>query len=314
MHTNSTLGDNSDIFDLDNFTASFYSKLAVPCFFMITGALLLKKEKQITVQSCLCKYVRRILLALFLFGVPFALVKTFFETKTLSLHSLLDAFLAVLQNESWDHLWYLYALIGAYLLLPILKRFTDDCTKNELLYACSLLLFFDCLVPVINAACGIEIAFTIWLPLRPCFYILAGHYLSEHPLKIKLWFSFICAILLLAVIWGLDGCMSGDLYTAVKTCLVVLVSVAVFTAFQTLHINISERTKTMLWRIDRLCFGVYLVHPVFIHLMYRFFHISPVNFGDSIIAVLLFFLGFSAVSFAASWVMSLIKPLKKYVL
>ena len=94
----------------------------------------------------------------------------------------------------------------------------------------------------------------------------------------------------------------------------VSVSTAVFVTFLTLQIDIPERTKTALWRIDRLCFGVYLIHPVFIHLMYRFFNISPVNFGDSILAVLVFFVGFSIVSFAASRVMSLIKPLREYVL
>lgn len=320
LHTNGTLERNAEIFSLGERAVLLYQRCvsmmcwAVPCFFMITGALLLNKEKQITVQSCFCKYIRRILLALFLFGVPFALMKTLFETKTLSLHSLSDALLAVLQNKSWDHLWYLYALIGAYLLLPILKRFTDNCTKNELLYACLLLLFFGCIVPVINAAGGIEIAITVWLPLRPCFYMLAGHYLSKYTPKIKLRQLSACALFLLAVLWVLDGCGTTELLTSVKTCLVVSVSTAVFVTFLTLQIDIPERTKTALWRIDRLCFGVYLIHPVFIHLMYRFFNISPISFGDSILAVLVFFVGFSTVSFAASRVMSLIKPLREYVL
>lgn len=287
---------------------------SVPCFMMITGALLLKKDKNLTVKACLNKYARRIALVLLLFGIPFALMTILFETKTLVLRSVLDAVLAVLQEQSWDHLWYLYTLFGAYLLLPILKKFTDNCTQSELLYACGLLLFFDCVIPILNAAIGIKIAFTVWMPLKPCYYILAGHYLSKYSPKIKPWMSAVVSIITLSVLWIFKGFETSEVVSALQSCLVVIVSTAVFLTFTTLRVTAGEKLKQVLWHIDRLCFGVYLVHPVFINLVYRFFKLTPVNFGDNIFAILLFFVEFTVTSFAASWIMNLIKPLRKYVL
>ena len=320
LHTNVTVGDYADLLQLSEKSLLFYNRLtgtmcwAVPCFFMITGSLLLKKEQVITIQICLQKYVRRIILALFLFGILFSLMMIIFETKAFNFHNIWDALMMVFQNQSFAHLWYLYSLVGAYLLLPIFKKFTDNCSKNELLYVCVLLLLFDCAVPVLDAVLGIKIAFTIWLPLRPCYYILAGHFLSEYPPKLRTWISFACAILALLVIWILNGFDNDDLLMSIETCLVVIASTSVFVTVKALKVNVHERYLPFIWKFDRLCFGVYLVHPVFIQLMYRFFHISPNSFGDSIIAILIFFIGFATVSFAVSWIMSLIMPLKKYVL
>jgi surface polysaccharide O-acyltransferase-like enzyme len=44
----------------------------VPMFMMVSGVLFLDPEKNISIKILLTKYVLRLLLALFVFGVPFA--------------------------------------------------------------------------------------------------------------------------------------------------------------------------------------------------------------------------------------------------
>ena len=129
LHTCSTLAENAEMFHLSKIQLCFFSAAyqmmdwAVPCFFMITGALLLNPEKVITASECVWKYGRRIVLALFLFGTPFAMLKIIMETGSVNVSVLPLALKAVLENQGLSHLWYLYVLIGIYLILPMLRWF-----------------------------------------------------------------------------------------------------------------------------------------------------------------------------------------------
>ena len=92
--------------------------------------------------------------------------------------------------------------------------------------------------------------------------------------------------------------------------LVALMTMAIFNIFE----DIKLQENDLLWKIDRLCFGVYLIHPLFIQFTYRVLGITPMKFGITWIGTIVLFVFFVACSFAFSYIASLIKPLKKYVL
>lgn len=93
--------------------------------------------------------------------------------------------------------------------------------------------------------------------------------------------------------------------------MIVVISALVFVLFKGADIKSGDK----LWYMDRLCFGVYLVHPLFINFVYKFLKISPVDAGKGYpLAVVAFWTFFVVCSFAVSWLIYLIKPLKKYVL
>jgi len=83
LHTCSTLAQNSDVFVMTEHQQIFFNfsyhimYWAVPVFFMISGSLLLKPEKEISSKQCITKYCRRIIFALFLFGFPLAIIKIY---------------------------------------------------------------------------------------------------------------------------------------------------------------------------------------------------------------------------------------------
>ena len=87
-------------------------------------------------------------------------------------------------------------------------------------------------------------------------------------------------------------------------------TMAIFNIFE----DIKLQENDLLWKIDRLCFGVYLIHPLFIQFTYRVLGITPMKFGITWIGTIVLFVFFVACSFAFSYIASLIKPLKKYVL
>lgn len=83
-------------------------KWAVPCFIMISGALLLNPNRPVTWKK-IKKYIVRMILVLCSFGYIFSLMELIFSSGTVSLKMVLHAALNVIQGDSWSHMWYIYA-------------------------------------------------------------------------------------------------------------------------------------------------------------------------------------------------------------
>lgn len=81
-------------------TFNSLSNWSVPMFFMLTGVLLLRRDKVIEYKDCICKYAKRILLPLFIFGVPIAWLEIFTETRAVSLDCILDGIIRVISGNS----------------------------------------------------------------------------------------------------------------------------------------------------------------------------------------------------------------------
>ncbi len=287
---------------------------AVPVFFMMTGALLLKPDRQISVKQCLSKYCLRVVLALFVFGIPFAIMRLYAESEALEPMILLKAVGCVFTNGGLSHFWYLYSIIGIYLLLPALK-IVVVAGKDLVRYL--LIAMFICVYcfPTLSNFLNVNIAFS--MPLTyPVFYVMLGHYLTEYTGKWKIQHC-ICGIILIVVVIVLTDYynFAPDVWTTNYSPIVAMLATVVFMMFKNIGQNpLEERKSSRLWTIDRLCFGVYLVHPVFIQFAYRVLKITPLKFDLYPLVTFLFFLVFAMCSFLASWVLSQVKPLKKYIL
>ena len=95
---------------------------AVPCFVMVTGALLLDPAREIGFSKLFGRYIRRILLALVIFTLLFALFDAVTKGETVGPAALKDWLFALFFDKSWAHMWYLYMLLGLYLLLPFYRK------------------------------------------------------------------------------------------------------------------------------------------------------------------------------------------------
>lgn len=157
LHTCNTISNNAENYDLtwmQTFvltTGNYLMNWAVPIFLMITGALLLNEKKIITYKDCITKYCKRMVLALFIFGIPFSMLEIIMNTKQVSFSLLPQSVLNVLTGNSWSHLWYLYSLIGIYLVLPMLKAFVDKASRRDLETLLAILLIFNFAIPFANS-------------------------------------------------------------------------------------------------------------------------------------------------------------------
>ena len=319
MHAASTLTDNPDLFPLSGGEQAFFRAIircmtwCVPCFLMVTGALLLKREKPVSIADCVFKYARRAFLALVVFGIPFAMMIEFASTRRLSLSLIPNAIVRILSNDSFAHLWYLYMLIGIYLLLPMIKAFTDNCTDEALGYILLVLYVFNFVLPAASALSGIAIAFK--LPAESCylFYLLAGHYLTRRrpawSSNAALMLSTVALCLSATVVACACRWDRADVVASYSSPVTALCAAAVFSLFG----RLKGETPARALALDRLTFGVYLIHPLFIHVLYRLLGITP---AGSLFFIMLPVIacGVAVASFLATRALMLIRPLREYVL
>lgn len=91
-------------------------------FFIITGYLWLSDGKICTLKKMLPN-IRRFVLVLFTFGLGYAIMEHFFMTRSISFALLRSSLQDVFNGNLWDHMWFVYAIIGVYLVLPVFKPF-----------------------------------------------------------------------------------------------------------------------------------------------------------------------------------------------
>jgi surface polysaccharide O-acyltransferase-like enzyme len=278
----------------------------VPIFLMISGVLFLNPAKKIPLKKLFSKYILRIFLALILFGFVYAFMELFYESHfQFEFLQIVQAFLNVLQGKIWAHMWYLYMVLGIYLMLPLLKPFAEHVSRTTYTYILIVLFVFVGLLPTIQLFTHIEIGFGIPLASLYVFYFLLGHYLHYYDVHVK-------NIIGVAVIFLYTLCVLilplERLDSTILTPLIILVTTAVFSLVR--HNSKTDRGYT---KLTMLCFGVYLIHPFFIHILFKGFgnllggiHLSFVFISGLIVV--------SGLSFLFTFVARKIKIIRDYLL
>ena len=280
----------------------------VPLFLMISGALLLDPEKEIPVSVLLKKYVRRIVLAILLFGTLFAFLELMAFPEGLHSSAPGEAFLQMLSGDSWAHLWYLYAALGIYLVLPVLRGFSRTADGDTYRYILIVLFVFLSLLPFFAEITGFRTGFYLPFSGIYVFYFLAGYYVSAYlripgACGLPGLTAAACAVLIaVSRVSHLPFALDYD------TPLIVVYSVCLFMVFLRLRGTFPRAGV-----LAKYVFGMYLTHTVFLNLLYKICHITPLAAGGYVL-IPVFWAGAFLFSLAASAVLALIPPLRKYVL
>lgn len=107
---------------------------AVPSFLMMSGSLLLDTRKYISLKKLYGKYICRMVTVLLTFGFAFAWLEIIFDQESFRLFQIPKALLRVLTGDTWAHMWYIYCLIGIYVLLPMYKIIAEKASDEQIQY------------------------------------------------------------------------------------------------------------------------------------------------------------------------------------
>lgn len=161
-----------------NYTVSFIVRnlmfWAVPCFVMVTGALLLNPHKRVGYGKVLTKYIPRMVVALVLFSGIFYAIDVACGFTDLSSATVRDLLKSLITGQRlWSHMWYLYTMIALYLIIPLLNPLLRLGKKTAV--AASVVLFvFLSILPMLSSL--LDISFSFYMPLHTIYplYLLLG--------------------------------------------------------------------------------------------------------------------------------------------
>lgn len=196
--------------------------------------------------------------------------------------------------------------------LPILRSFVRQANKPDTKLVIVVLAIVEFLFPIVENVFNMKIAFE--LPMTyPVFYVLIGYYIFIHRKELKKYrkLSWLIISLISLIIWIFNYVMNDSkILMGYNNPIIALLAISVFFLFVTREWKFNDKV----WHVDRLCFGVYIIHVVCIQLCYRGIKVTPVDFQLWPVATVIFFATFAICSFILARMMYSIRPFKEYVL
>ena len=333
----------------------------VPIFLLISGYLFLNPERTLTYPVMIKKYCRRIALAILLFGVPYAASELVVAERTFRIRMIPEALKMTLTGHTWSHMWYLYLILFLYLITPLLKKVLRVLPVWAVVAMMAVIFLGSSVAPFLNKVLDVNS-----IPVLPdggvyFLYYLCGYLfavrevcvdkaessgtsgkgmeagLDTEPVRGKrignVWLMA-AAVLMMGMI--LSRTLAGfSIQMAYNYPFTVLLAVLLFAAGwngggdgAALAAREKDRIHRIPWQeAGALSFAVYLVHPVYVNLLYKFVKITPftvleqcgvqsVAAGQAVLILLLaaFCLVVLALATATAWVLRKIPVLRKYVL
>lgn len=270
---------------------------AVPVFFMITGYCLLKKPS--LTYKYIFAHIWKYVCVLFTVGFAYGLMGEIFEYRTINLAIILQALYNVVAGELWDHMWFVYAIIGIYLVMPVIHLFMKQDQRNGQILT-ALLFVFNILLPTFEEflPVGVRLPFDGYL-----FYVCMGGLLARECLS-KKWTVAIYLAGLLAFGWIILVWEYWELgYCHLAVC-AMAVSVFLFVS------KLDMKPKKLLLGLSGCTWGVYLIHPFFINMAIKVLEIDVLS-SYAYVKLLALLIAVLAVSFGATYVLRKIPLVKK---
>ena len=310
-----SVGNTELIFD--NAIIPLLVRMAVPMFFMMSGALFLNPDRNVTRDS-ICSHLEKILINLCLCGYLMAIIELIVVSKSFEPKFLYIAVVNLLQEKTWSHLWYLYATVGLYLITPILRPWISNISRRGFSEAIIVAVVLFSVIPTINDILSLQITqFGLTTPRGALLWYLLGYYLlviHEDCKSYKKGLLHLALLLgaVLTAVFGIVGFqMKITLIQPYHIC-IVLYSSALYIIMLRNRL-IEQVAKSRIIKLLSSCsLVVYIIHPVFLNVLYKGIHLYPDRFPPVLGEALIFFL-VSAASVIGALIIKKIPLLKKYV-
>ncbi len=261
------IGDKSFIISLIFNTVS---RISVPIFIMISGALLLDRSFDLK------KYLKRIIKFIILI-IVWDIIYLLWEWKYLGI--TYDQLYKLLLNPYRAHLWFLYTIVLLYALQPVLRIILNKCNKTAKYIL--LIAWF-----ILSTACmlnhTIANIFTIFSYIG---FFIVGKYLydfikNNDLRKYNILFILVMIIcfttsILLNYFSSMKYNMFYNLYFAYRTPFIILAS---FSFYALVISNYrKDSLNKVIMKLSDLSFGVYLIHGIFLDITIRTFTYQSIN-------------------------------------
>jgi len=294
--------DNRALWNFSNVFACLFT-LAVPLFFMMSGALLLEQEKTADLGQLFRHRLPKVVVP----ACVWTALILFYRCLTGNGAAAKTAFLRLLNDPVMVPYWFLYALGAMYLLSPMLKKMTDNLSDAHWNYMMALWVFLTLGLSTLRqfVPASWQLTFTEHWTLNINVvggylgYFLLGAYLErlERTFSKKTLASvsvILAVVSILGTRWNsYHIAVYTDHFTNYLTLLTMVRSAALFLLAKAC-LRGREPKSRLVPCLAGLSFGVYLIHPLAIGLGEKLWvryinYVAPITIPQQVV----FYLGVS---------------------
>lgn len=254
-------------------------RFAVPVFLMITGVFTLNNPENKNFSYFYKKSLKNIFVPTIIFTIIYASYQIIisFTFKDIKVENIIKN---MILGEPYYHLWYMYMLIGVYILIPFIIRLKDDIGIKR--FKMVSILFFPIAILSLWTT-EFKFNWNFGMSFLYCSYVMIGYIISKN-VKNKSLIKFIIFLILgillelLATYKVNDIILQGITFDEVKytiqgpsSPIIALASIFIFIAFSNLEI------KQNFYFISSLTFYIYLVHAGVFDVIKRIFRILNIE-------------------------------------
>ena len=284
------------------------TRINVPLFFMISGALLFQKDEDLL--CVLRKRFARIVVLLIVFDLLLVLITKINSLLSGSEYniSIIDLLVGILKNTipGSEPYWYLFSYLSVLFVLPFLQRIAKDITKVEIVSLVVLHFLISSLFPLINIFCvykGIDMSVSIngnfAVPFaieKPYFYTMLGYYLEYNVDIKKIKLPHMCLLILSAMVgivlsnvctildYRINGAYSQN-YVQLFDYLTTIVAFILIKYIYVVKIEkrAGERFNRIICFMGSMTLGIYMLDPCFKLVFYERYNSWASSFSPILI-------------------------------
>lgn len=307
---------------------SVFCKFSVPLFFMISGALLLRKDESI--KTVLKKRVLKTCIIILVINLIYYLFDIIQGNQVLyGVGNIIDFGAFLFSGKISAFVWFLYSYLVYLIILPIIRKLTKQLCKNEYRYIFSIAVIVAVFKPIFELFSNYELnsAFN-YLNINIIIYPLLGYYLFycfnySSLTGRKLSIAWIINVLLIGFSCFLifyrmkkTGETTEGQSQQFHNMFVIFNASLVFVTIKkyTMHFT-NNRINFAIIQVSECVFGIYLFHILIMYLKpMKYFrdYLSTVSFAPLCIG-LFYCLVIFTVSLFLSFVLKRIPIIKKYI-
>ncbi|HTP41371.1 MAG TPA: acyltransferase family protein [Nitrospiria bacterium] len=250
------------------------ARMSVPIFFMLSGYLLLEKDEPLNIFFK--KRFNKVGIPLIVWSLIYIPWNDYYrEWPKISIYELYE----IVLTPTYYHLWFLYAIIGIYLIMPILRVVVQQSSKSLLYYYILIWFLAASIIPTVEKITGVMSRIDLLAISGFSGYLVLGLLLGKIQLTKRSavaagFLSVGCVIITITGTYLLivrnNGIFSNNYYDYLSPQIVIS-SVTIFVLIKYIVVNVrafsNERLLSIIESISFASLGIYLIHPIFIDLL-----------------------------------------------
>ncbi|EJX1708278.1 acyltransferase family protein [Vibrio cholerae] len=288
-----------------------FSRISVPLFVVLSGYLNIKDECSCSFSGFYKKKANRIIYALLFWTFFFVSLNAAKHLYIYGNINYKDLFNSILYGRPYYHLWFLYMLLGLYLVTPFISIIVQNLDRKKIYYIICALFSIVILDDLYRRYFSIDKGFFLtWFFSYLPYYIL-GYYLRDISFKANPLLCFLGYIISSLTMFFFIFYFDNDNIRSIVWSYFSIFTVLGTMSFILFMMNISRKSSMLVNNASKYMFGIYLIHPFFID-AFKFANVFDLKFNP-IANIFLISLLVMALSLASVYFILWFKFLRKIV-